>query len=177
MGCITTNSETTTRQSINVYRDDGTYQRICREETVYITEDVPVRDDMIVDVMFDITKAKEDEGLVSGWANVAVNADGSLPFDWAGDIIRPETLEKAAINFMLEYRGSGVMHEGNEQGIVVESIMLTKEKQAAIGIPEGYVPEGWFITVKVTNPEVFKAVKEGKYKMFSIQGHAKRIEL
>lgn len=177
MGCITTNQEVTTRQSINVYRDDGSCQHLCRTESVYIDEEVPVRDDMLVDVMFDITKSKEEQGLVSGWANVAVNADGSLPFDWAGDIIRPEVLEKAAINFMLDYRGSGVMHAGSEQGVVVESIVFTKEKQLAIGIPEGVIPEGWFITVKVTNPEVFKAVKEGKYKMFSIQGHAKRIEL
>jgi len=177
MGCITTNQEVTTRQHINVYRDDGACQRICREESVYIMEEKPVHDDCIVDVLFDITKAKEDECLVSGWANVAVNADGSLPLDWQDDIIRPDVLEKAAINFMMDYRGSGVMHEGEEQGIVVESIVFTKEKQSILGIPEGCVPEGWFITVKVTNPEVFKAVKEGKYRMFSIQGNAKRVKL
>lgn len=126
---------------------------------------------------FNVTKAKEEEGLVSGWANVAINADGSIPLDWQGDIIRPEVLEKAAINFMMEYRGSGVMHEGDSQGVVVESIVFTKEKQAAIGIPEGHVPEGWFITVKVLNPDLFQAVKEGKYKMFSIQGTGKRVKL
>ena len=130
-----------------------------------------------VSINFDVTKAKEDECLVSGWANVAVNADGTIPLDWQDDIIRPEVLEKAAINFMLDYRGSGVMHEGESQGVVVESIVFTKEKQKALGIPEGCVPEGWFITVKVTNPEVFAAVKSGKYRMFSIQGNAKRIKL
>jgi hypothetical protein len=134
-------------------------------------------DDIGVSLNFDITKAKEDECLVSGWANVAVNADGSIPLDWQDDIIRPETLEKAAINFMMEYRGSGVMHQGSSQGVVVESIVFTKEKQAILGIPEGCVPEGWFITVKVTNPEVFKDVKAGKYRMFSIQGHAKRVKV
>lgn len=177
MGIICTNQETIRRDNATVYLDDGTTRHICREESVYITDEIPVPENMCVDIMFDITKAKEEECLVSGWANVAVNADGSLPFDWAGDVIRPEVLEKAAINFMLDYRGSGVMHKGEQQGVVVESIMLTKEKQAAIGIPEGTVPEGWFITVKVTNQDVFKAVKEGKYKMFSIQGKAKRIEL
>ena len=130
-----------------------------------------------VSLNFDITKAKEDECLVSGWANIAVNADGSLPLDWQGDIIRPEVLEKAAINFMLEYRGSGVMHRGESQGVVVESIVFTKEKQCALGIPEGFVPEGWFITVKVMNPEVFQAVKDGKYRMFSIQGTGKRFKV
>lgn len=177
MGFIVHDKNVTTRDNVSVYLEDGTCIRSGYEETVYCCEEKQFRDDCLIDVLFDITKAREDECLVSGWANVAVNADGSLPLDWAGDIIRPEVLEKAAINFMLEYRGSGVMHQGDEQGIVVESIMLTKEKQAAIGIPDGTVPEGWFITVKVTNPDVFKAVKEGKYKMFSIQGHAKRIEL
>ena len=164
-------------ECISVYNDDGSVQRVSTYDSVYITEEIPVDGNCYVDVLFDITKAKEDENLVSGWANVAVNADGSIPLDWQGDIIRPEVLEKAAINFMKDYRGSGVMHDGVEQGTVVESIVFTKEKQQAIGIPEGTVPEGWFITVKVANDDVFKAVKDGKYKMFSIQGSAKRIEL
>jgi 8-oxo-dGTP pyrophosphatase MutT (NUDIX family) len=132
-----------------------------------------------ISTCFKVAKVKEDEGLVSGWANVAVQPDGSLPLDWQDDTIRPETLEKAAINFMMDYRGSGEMHqgEGKGKGIVVESIVFTKEKQKAIGIPEGCVPEGWFITVKVTDPEVFAAVKAGVYRMFSIQGRAKRIKL
>jgi hypothetical protein len=116
-----------------------------------------------------------DQGLVSGWASVAVNADGTLPFDWQGDIIRPEVLEKAAINFMLNYRESGEMHHGPSRGTVVESIVLTKDKQAALGIPEGVVPEGWFITVKIDDADVFNKVKSGQYKMFSIQGHGNRV--
>ena len=177
MGIILTNQSVETHEGFVVYNTDGTIQRIHRHESVYIEEEVPFNDDIQVDVLFDITKAKEDECLVSGWASVAVNADGSLPLDWQDDVIAPETLEKAAANFMMDYRGSGVMHEGDSQGVVVESIVFTKEKQAILGIPEGCVPEGWFITVKVTNPEVFKAVKEGKYRMFSIQGHAKRVKL
>lgn len=133
-------------------------------------------EDRNVSIMFDITKTK-DEGLVSGWANVAIQADGSLPLDWQDDIIQPDTLEKAAIEFMLNYRTSGVLHKNESKGIVVESIVFTKEKQAAIGIPENCVPEGWFITVKIDDPEVFKAVKNKVYRMFSIQGKAKRIKI
>ena len=118
-----------------------------------------------------------DKGLVSGWANVARNADGSIPLDWQGDIIRPEVLEKAAIDFMINYRTSGEMHQGESKGVVVESIVMTKAKQVAMGIPEGTVPEGWFITVKINDPEVFEKVKSGQYKMFSIQGRGKRVPL
>ena len=123
-----------------------------------------------------IAKAYE-QGLVSGWANVARNADGSVPLDWQGDVIRPEVLEKAAVDFMLNYRTSGEMHRGESKGIVVESIVMTKDKQAAMGIPEGIVPEGWFITVKIEDPEVFEKVKSGKYRMFSIQGRGKRVPI
>lgn len=130
-----------------------------------------------VSMDFAVAKSTDDLGLVSGWANVSVNANGSIPMDWQDDIISAEVLEKAAINFMKDYRGSGVEHMGVSQGIVVESIVFTKEKQKAIGIPEGVVPEGWFITVKIDNPEVYKGVKAGKYRMFSIQGKAKKVVL
>lgn len=134
-----------------------------------------MRDDFTL--QFEISKAAEDKRLVSGWANVATQADGTPPLDWQGDIIKPDTLERAAINFMINYRNSGVMHKGNSNGIVVESIVFTKEKQAAIGIPEGCIPEGWFITVKILDPAVFEKVKDGTFKMFSIQGRAKRVAI
>ena len=130
-----------------------------------------------IGLTFNIAKSYEPEQLVSGWANVAVNADGSIPLDWQDDVIPPAVLEKAAIDFMLNYRESGEMHRGTSQGTVVESITFTKEKQLAIGIPSGYVPEGWFITVKIHSPELYKQVVEGKYRMFSIQGSAQRIKI
>lgn len=177
MGLVVSNQRSTSSSETCVYNDDGTTTRVSMYEEIYITEETPVDNSLGLSVMFDITKSKEEEGLVSGWANVAVNADGSLPLDWQDDIIAPSTLEKAAVNFMLDYRGSGVMHEGDVKGVVVESIVLTKEKQACLGIPEGIVPEGWFITVKVMDKEVFAKVKDGTFKMFSIQGNAKRVKL
>ena len=178
MSVIVSNECNERRRTMSIYRGDGSSQRVTVVESVYIDEEVPIDDDGVyIDVGFDISKAREDEGLVSGWANVAINKDGSVPLDWQDDVIAPETLEKAAIDFMLDYRSSGEMHKGDSKGTVVESIVFTKEKQQAIGIPEGTVPEGWFITVKVHDPEVFAKVKDGTYKMFSIQGTAKRVKL
>ena len=151
----------------SVYLDDGT--SISYNESLYIEEPI--------ELQVDINKTNDYERLVSGWANIAKNADGSLPHDWDDDVITSEVLEKAAINFMLDYRNSGEMHEGDSKGTVVESIVFTKQKMEAIGIPEGTVPEGWFITVKVHDDEVFKKVKSGEYKMFSIQGKAKRLKV
>lgn len=178
MAFIVRNTTHNTHDRLALYRDDGSSKTICTEESVYISEEVPIDERFVeVDINFEFSKSKEEEKLVSGWASVSVNADGSIPLDWEDDIIMPETLEKAAINFMLDYRQSGVMHDGGAVGTVVESIVFTKEKQAAIGIPDGTVPLGWFITVKVHDDETFAKVKNGTYKMFSIQGKCTRVKL
>lgn len=178
MGILVSDKAFNNRCTTTFYGEDGTRKTITHDESVYICEETPVPDDSVyVDIGFDIYKSRADKGLVSGWANVSVNADGSIPLDWQDDVISPETLEKAAIGFMLDYRDSGVMHKGASVGTVVESIVFTKEKQEAIGIPEGTIPQGWFITVKVNDPEVFAKVKDGTYKMFSIQGKCKRVKI
>lgn len=175
MAIVVSSKEFNNRDTVNIYNDDGSMTTISRYEDVYITTEKPVDEEVYVDIGFELYKAKDSEQLVSGWASVSVNADGSVPLDWQDDIIAPDTLEKAAINFMLDYRESGVMHKGSAVGTVVESIVLTKEKQEALGIPENSVPQGWFITVKVHDSEVFAKVKDGTYKMFSIQGTCRRV--
>ncbi|MEG0754553.1 MAG: XkdF-like putative serine protease domain-containing protein [Angelakisella sp.] len=139
MGVVYTCRTQEARSSATIYRDDGSTSTT----SVYLVESedssVPY-DEASLAVNFNISKANEAEGLVSGWANVALDKDGNAPLDWQDDVIMPDTLEKAAIQFMLEYGESGVMHAGESKGVVVESIVLTKEKQAAIGIPEGAVP-------------------------------------
>jgi hypothetical protein len=124
--------------------------------------------------MFQVAKTAEDKQLVFGWANVAKDADGSYPLDWDGDVTAPEELEKAAYNFVLKYRETGVKHEGEAVGTLVESMMFTKEKQAALGIPEGLVPEAWWVGFYIPDKEVFAKVKKGEYEMFSVQGKARR---
>lgn len=124
-----------------------------------------------------ITKSDDDEQLVFGWANVSINSDGTLPVDYQDDITLPETLEKAAYQFVLKYRASGEQHQGDVQGHLVESIMFTKDKMEALGIPEGTVSEGWWVGFHIPNQEVFEKVKKGHYKMFSIEGTAKRLKV
>lgn len=177
MGFIVISDYINRSQDVSVYRDDGSSQHVRQYSSIETCEEIPVDDSVCLSVGFDVYKARDDEQLVSGWANVAIDKNGEAPIDWQDDVIAPETLEKAAINFMMDYRDSGEMHKGNSKGTVVESIVFTKEKQLAIGIPEGTVPEGWFITVKVHDPEVFAKVKDGTYRMFSIQGTAKRNKL
>ena len=69
------------------------------------------------------------------------------------------------------------MHDRGCFAFLVESVIFTKEKMAAMGIPEGVVPEGWWIGFKVTDDEVWEKVKDGTYPMFSIEGEAVREEV
>lgn len=131
---------------------------------------------------FGMTPGKPGEDmaaqLVFGWANVSVQEDGTTPMDWQGDIIETPVLESAAYNFVLEHGLANQEHEyGTECGWLVESMMFTKDKMAAMGIPEGTLPEGWFVGFYIPDPVVYQKVVDGEYNMFSIEGRARRIEL
>lgn len=123
-----------------------------------------------------ITKADKERQLAFGWANVSVTASGEKISDYQNDSIEPEELEKAAYKYVELYRIGGEMHETVGCAVLVESVMFTKEKQAAIGIPAGKVPEGWWVGFHITDPDVWKKVKDGEYPMFSIGGNAIREE-
>jgi hypothetical protein len=125
-----------------------------------------------------IAKWKDDEQLVFGWASVAKDASGKVPLDWQGDVIDPFDLEQAVYKFNLEFRESNEMHiPGTVNGSLVESVMFTKEKMQAMGIPDGMVPEGWWVGFKIVDKEAYAKVKAGIYKMFSIEGSAQRVPI
>lgn len=92
-------------------------------------------------------------------------------------MIDTETLENAVYNFVEFYREAGEMHEKGRTGILIESVIFTKEKMKAMGIPEGIVSEGWWIGFHVTDADAWKKVKNGTYSMFSIEGTAIREEV
>lgn len=156
-----------TSVSETIYLDDGSSIRTESSDSVYIDEYFEV----------DIAKMQDDQHLVFGWANISIQADGSIPLDWDGDVQSPEVLEKAAYQYVLKNKGTGEMHQGETVGYLVESVMITKQKMEAMGIPEGTVPEGWWVGFFVPDDEVVAKIKNGEYKMFSIQGKAKKLKL
>lgn len=116
-----------------------------------------------------------EQQLVFGWANVTIQEDGTTPFDWQGDIIETEILEAAAYNFVLSHGLANQEHSyGTDCGWLVESMMFTKDKMDALGIPEGTIPEGWFVGFYIPDPDVYAKVKNGEYNMFSIEGYGRR---
>ncbi|MCL5981738.1 MAG: XkdF-like putative serine protease domain-containing protein [Firmicutes bacterium] len=126
---------------------------------------------------FKIQKSDDDKMLAFGWANVAVTAGGKQIEDYHDDMIDPEELEQAAYSFVELYREGGEMHERGGCAVLIESMVFTKQKMTALGIPDGTLPEGWFIGFKVTDPDVWDKVKDGTYSMFSIEGEAIREEV
>ena len=123
-----------------------------------------------------IKKADEDKHLAFGWAYVSQDEGGNQTEDHSGDQLEPEELESAAYQFVELYREGGEMHERGGCAVLVESMVFTKEKQQALGIPDGTLPIGWWIGFKVTDEDVWSKVKDGTYPMFSIEGTAIREE-
>ena len=125
---------------------------------------------------FRILKADDDQHLVFGWASVAITVAGEELEDRQHDIIDPEDLAEAAYEYVLNFRDTGEEHLPGyrKKGKLVESCVFTKEKQRAMGIPEGIVPEAWWIGFKIDDEDTWQRVKDGTYKMFSIEGKAQR---
>lgn len=129
------------------------------------------------DQYINIFKTDEDKRLVFGWASIAITVDGEQLEDLQKDMIDPEDLEEAAYEYVLNFRDTGEEHVPamRKRGKLVESCVLTAEKQKAMGIPEGTVPVGWWIGFKIHDDDAWNLVKSGHYRMFSIEGKANRV--
>ena len=126
---------------------------------------------------FSVFKTDDDKRLVFGWASVSMTVDGEQLEDLQGDLIDPEDLEETAYEYVLKFRDTGEEHipTMRKKGKLVESCMLTEEKQRAMGIPPGTVPVGWWIGFKIHDDAAWARVKSGQYKSFSVEGRANRV--
>lgn len=132
-----------------------------------------------------ITKVDEDKRLVFGFFNI--NKIGkNLVEDRQGDLIDTEELEKSAYDFVLNARVAGEEHVRKGVGSLVESFMITKEKQEAImktlesqGVEAliDFGVEGWWGGFYIDDDDVWDKITKGDYTMFSIGGSGQRIPL
>ena len=126
---------------------------------------------------FQVKKTNNEKMQAFGWASVAIAENGETLEDWQGDIIEPEELESAAYKFVDLYREGGEMDERGGVAYLIVSVVFTEEKMAAMGIPEGTLPVGWWIGFQLTDADVWEKVKDGTYSMFSIEGEAERVKV
>lgn len=122
-----------------------------------------------------IVKVDDEKRLVFGWASVIKDTQDKILLDRQDDFIDSEDeLEKAAYEYVLKSRDGGEMHIRKGVSTMVESVVLSKEKQEALGIPLGVVPIGWWVGFKVNDERVWGEVKKGGYVGFSVHGTGKR---
>ena len=123
---------------------------------------------------YQVAKSDDAQQTVFGWANIAISKSGEQTLDAHLDLIDSADLEAAAYDFMLNARVSGEDHLGDVDATCVESIVFTKEKANAMGIPEGILPEaGWWVGFHIPDRASYDRARDGK-SMFSIEGTAVR---
>ena len=122
---------------------------------------------------FRIAKAQGGEHMVFGWAWVSA-ADGDAIVDSQGDMIEPGELERAAYEHVLEFRQAGGAHDPALRGVgmLIESVVFTAEKRAAMGITGA--PDGWWVGYLIRDEDTWRRIVSGEYAMFSIEGAAWR---
>lgn len=122
---------------------------------------------------FKVAKADGQERMVFGWAWVTRGADGRAVVDSQGDFIELDELERAAYRHVLNFHQAGGGHDPALRGVgqLVESVVLTPEKRAAMGIG-GAAPDGWWVGYLIDDAETWRRVSSGEYAMFSIEGMA-----
>ena len=126
---------------------------------------------------YTIAKMDEDRRLVFGWASISYTADGEHLEDLQHDLIDPEDMEESAYEYVLNFRDTGELHNPDlrKKGRLVESVVFTTEKMKAMGIPEGILPIGWWVGFKIDDDEAWEKVKNGTYRMFSVEGTGQRV--
>lgn len=124
-----------------------------------------------------IMKINDEKRQVFGWASVAVRVGGEVIEDSQEDVIDIEVLEEAVYAYTTNFGVAGEMHEKSDVGKLIESVVFTKEKAYAMGIPENILPQGWWVGYEIYDDEVWEKVKNGTYSMFSIEGFAERVDL
>lgn len=121
-----------------------------------------------------ILKADDEQRMVYGWASV-ITEKGEPVVDRQGDMIEADTLVKAVNDFMEHVRVGKAMHTGEQVGVVVHSLPVTKEIGDALGIQSDR--EGWVVAYKVFDDAVWDMVKSGELAAFSIGGRAMKQEI
>ena len=121
-----------------------------------------------------ITKTNDVTQCVFGWASVAATADGVPLVDLQGDVVDIYELERAFQEYFKESRELNFRHAGPSRGTLVEMLVVTPEKIAALGLPNDALPLGALVTYHLPDADDYAKAKGEGLLMFSIEGTAQR---
>lgn len=130
----------------------------------------------------DVVAKEEDKHLVFGWLYVCRRKDGTQVVDHSGEIITMDELEPATYGYVLDHRKGGAQHEYEgegpetvkQTGRICECMVFAPWKKAAMGIPDGILPDGTWIGQHIDDAATWARYKSGELKMFSLGGYAIR---
>ena len=132
-----------------------------------------------------IAKVDLERRLFGGWAYIAHARDGSQVVDHSGDVIdTPEAwaaLSDSFVDYALDSRSGDLDHAEFGAADLVEMFISDAEKRAALGLPEGSLPDGVYVSFKArTSPagrRLWEQVKSGAIRSLSIVGDGWRESL
>lgn len=93
--------------------------------------------------------------------------------DAHGDLVKEETIEKAAFDFMIKSRTIGKQHKNVIEDVKVVESFIAPLNYELNGQP---IKKGsWIMTVKVMNDQIWQDVKKGSFTGFSIGGFGEKV--
>lgn len=128
----------------------------------------------VTKVRVEVAKANDEKRQIFGWASV-IEKNGVPVEDSQGDIIPLSELEPAAYDYVANSREGDDMHAGAPVSHLIESMVFTPEKQAALGIDLGKV--AWWTGWQIDDDAVWQAHKRGERPELSIGGSAIREQI
>jgi len=132
-----------------------------------------------------IAKIDLERRLFGGWAYIARARDGSQVTDHSGDIVdTPEAwaaLSDSFVDYALESRSGDLEHTEWGAADLVEMFISDIEKRSALGLPEGSLPDGVYVSFKARGSpagrRLWERVKSGQIRSLSIVGDGWRESL
>jgi hypothetical protein len=121
-----------------------------------------------------IAKADDTAQRLFGWASIAVHKDGTHLIDLQGDAIEIQDLEEAWYAYVQESGEMNFEHAGPVRGQMIEAMVFTPEKIAALGLPPDALPQGAWVGYHIPDRTDYDLVKSLGFFMFSIEGSAFR---
>lgn len=125
----------------------------------------------------DIAKSDDSQQRIFGWVSIAVRKDGETLIDLQGDVIDIGDLEEAWYAYVVESSELNYLHVGKTRGYLIESMVFTPDKIAALGLAPDAVPLGVWGGFHIPDRHDYDILKTQGYFMYSIEGEAYREEL
>lgn len=129
-------------------------------------------------IQFPITKIDPERRIFGGWAYVAKTADGRLVQDHSGDVVDTPEAWQSLVDAFFEYALNGrvgdEMHETFGVSKLAEFFVSDPERWAQLGIPEGTLPTGVFVSYRAEDDGLWEKIKDGTYTALSIVGEGTR---